>query len=123
QSGPPITLYSATVVSLAGTVSGASHAFRSGQPISSSYASRAGFVDQFFNTNAFIDPTCGFDDTKSIEGQDCAPSGIKYSLLGRYGNAGKGILSGPALANTDLSILKDFAFRERYRLQFRTDFF
>ena len=27
------------------------------------------------------------------------------------------------MANTDLSILKDFAFRERYRLQFRTEFF
>src|SRR5947208_1714476 len=33
------------------------------------------------------------------------------------------VQSGPALANTDLSILKDFAFRERYRLQFRTEFF
>ena len=123
QSGPPITFYTATDVALDGTVSGTYHAFLSGQPIASSHANRAGFVDQFFNPNAFINPTCGFDDTKTIEEQDCTLSSIKYSLLGHYGNAGRGILSGPALANTDLSILKDFAFRERYRLQFRTEFF
>ncbi|HET7101800.1 MAG TPA: hypothetical protein VFJ52_11670, partial [Terriglobia bacterium] len=58
-----------------------------------------------------------------IETQNCAPSNIIYSLLGRYGQSGRGILSGPAFSNTDFSILKDFAYRERYKVQFRAEMF
>jgi len=43
--------------------------------------------------------------------------------LGRYGSAGRGIFSGPAMAQTDLAILKDFRIRESHRLQFRAEFF
>jgi hypothetical protein len=46
-----------------------------------------------------------------------------YSLAGQYGNAGRGILSGPAYNSTDFSIIKDFAFKERYKAQFRSEFF
>jgi hypothetical protein len=58
-----------------------------------------------------------------IEQNNCTPDGIKYSYLGTYGNTGRGILSGPALSNTDFSILKNFAFRDRYKAQFRSEFF
>ncbi len=123
QSGLPITFYQFTDTALDGTISCTYHAFRTGQPIARNHTSRADMVDQFFNIGAFIDPTCGFDDTKTIEAQDCTPFGTKYSVLGHYGTAGRGILSGPAMANTDFSILKDFGFKEHYRLQFRAEFF
>jgi hypothetical protein len=42
---------------------------------------------------------------------------------GVYGNAGRGLISGPALANTDLAALKDFALRESWKLQLRGEFF
>ena len=42
---------------------------------------------------------------------------------GVYGNAGRGLISGPAFNSTDLSALKDFVFREPLRLQFRSEFF
>ncbi len=41
----------------------------------------------------------------------------------QYGNAGRDVLRGPGVKNWDLSAIKDLAFRERYRLQFRSDFF
>jgi hypothetical protein len=33
------------------------------------------------------------------------------------------LISGPAYSNTDLSALKDFVIHERWRLQFRSEFF
>jgi hypothetical protein len=42
---------------------------------------------------------------------------------GTYGNSGRGILRGPGQWNVDGSIFKDFLFAERWRLQFRTEFF
>ena len=39
------------------------------------------------------------------------------------GNVGDNTNSGPPLRNLDASIFKDFAFTERYRVQFRSEFF
>ena len=39
------------------------------------------------------------------------------------GNVGDNTNSGPALQNLDFSVFKDFAFTERFRLQFRSEFF
>jgi hypothetical protein len=41
----------------------------------------------------------------------------------RYGNAGRGILYSPGTNNVDLSAVKNFAIRERFRFQFRVDAF
>jgi hypothetical protein len=43
--------------------------------------------------------------------------------LGQYGQSGRNILSGPAFSNTDFAILKEFPFKERYRVEFRSEFF
>jgi hypothetical protein len=40
-----------------------------------------------------------------------------------YGNAGRGILRGPGRTNVDFSVFKQFAATERFRLQFRGEFF
>ncbi len=42
---------------------------------------------------------------------------------GRFGNAGRGTVYGPGIANLDLSLLKTVALREQLRLQFRAESF
>ncbi len=42
---------------------------------------------------------------------------------GKFGNAGRNIARGPALANLDVSLLKSFRMTERYTLQFRAEAF
>jgi hypothetical protein len=42
---------------------------------------------------------------------------------GMFGNAGIGTITGPGLVNFDMGLYKDFAFTERRRLQFRSEFF
>jgi len=59
-----------------------------------------GGANQYFDPNAFIQP-----------------------LPGTYGNAGRNILQGPHLHETDLSVAKRFSFRERLNLQFRAELF
>jgi len=59
-----------------------------------------GGPNQYFNPNAFIQP-----------------------LAGTYGNAGRNILQGPGLAETDLSLSKKLSLSERLNLQFRAEFF
>jgi len=64
---------------------------------------RGAMVDRFFNTDAFV-PT------------EQVPKGV-------YGNAGRGLISGPALNSSDFSVIKEFVFREPYKVQFRSEFF
>jgi hypothetical protein len=59
-----------------------------------------GNPNQWFNPNAFILPAAG-----------------------TYGNTGRGILTGPGLADLDLSHFKDLALTERLKLQIRPEFF
>jgi hypothetical protein len=68
------------------------------------HESRADMVAMFFNTAAFVP-------------LNSVPRGI-------YGNASRGIISGPALVNTDLAILRYFDLKsDRLRLQMRAEFF
>ena len=55
---------------------------------------------QYFNPNAFLQP-----------------------LPGTYGNAGRNILQGPRLVETDASLTRKFSFNERFALQFRSEIF
>jgi len=59
-----------------------------------------GGPNQYFNPLAFLQP-----------------------LPGTYGNVGRNILEGPALAQFDLSLAKRWALSERLSLQFRSEFF
>ena len=43
--------------------------------------------------------------------------------IGTFGNIGKNALTGPNLITWDMGIFKNFPFRERYRIQFRSEFF
>jgi hypothetical protein len=59
-----------------------------------------GTPNQWFDPNAFVLPTAG-----------------------TWGNAGRGILTGPGLGEVDLSLFKKIALSERMNLQFRAEAF
>ena len=67
------------------------------------HSSRDAMWRTFFNTEAFV------------------PANLLP--LGIYGNVGRGLISGPALVSSDFAVIKDFTFREPFRLQFRSEFF
>jgi outer membrane receptor protein involved in Fe transport len=108
QSGTPLTFTIGQDIALDGTGNGGGqHAFLepgiTDGKISLSHPSRNAMVTQFFNTAAFVP--------------------VNLLPAGYYGNAGRGLISGPAFYNTDFSVLKDFRIRESLSLQFRTEMF
>ena len=106
ESGTPITFYSGQDVALDGTGEQQYAQLKPGATASTvriSHPSREAEVNEFFNTQAFV-PTSN-------------------EPLGIYGNASKGFISGPAYANTDASLLKDFTLPQSFRLQFRLESF
>jgi hypothetical protein len=128
QSGTPITFLNGVDSALDGTNGYRQEsAFLNGQPIALSHSSRGAMVNEFFNTGAFVSPLCGFTaqtgNPQVIEQENCTPTGYKYSMLGQFGNSGRGILSGPDMLNTDFAVLKDFPLKELKRFEFRAEFF
>jgi hypothetical protein len=108
ESGLPITVYTGEDVAVDGTESypGQYAQFVAGAKPSSvgiGHPSRQAEVNEFFNTTAFVNPN--------------------VEPLGTYGNSSKGVVYGPAYADTDASLLKDFALPESFRLQFRAEAF
>jgi Carboxypeptidase regulatory-like domain/TonB-dependent Receptor Plug Domain len=51
------------------------------------------------------------------------PAAFKLPIAGTYGNLGRGVYSGPGLADVDASLSKSTAITERANLQFRAEFF
>jgi hypothetical protein len=51
------------------------------------------------------------------------PNSFTLPVAGTFGNVGRGSIRGPALKNWDMGLFKNFPFTERYRLQFRAEFF
>ena len=95
QSGLPITFWQGQDVALDGTQNSQQHAEltsgATGSTINLDHPNRNAFVNDFFNAGAFVNPNL------------VAP--------GTDGNSGRGIISGPAFANTDFSILRDFPLK------------
>jgi len=50
------------------------------------------------------------------------PAAFSVATSGTFGNEGRNILRGPSLKVVNLSLAKDFHFRERFGLQLRADF-
>lgn len=128
QSGPPITFLNGVDAAVDGTNSyQQENAFLNGQTIAMNHPSTGSMVHEFFNTGAFVNSLCGFKaqigNPQVIEQENCTPFGVKYSMLGKFGGSGRGILSGPAYYDTDFAILKDFPLREQRRFEFRAEFF
>jgi hypothetical protein len=104
QSGAPFTVYMGDDVAQDGVSGGQQHGMlQPGAQVTRDHANRADMIAKFFNTDAFI-PT------------NQVPRGL-------YGDSGRNIISGPGFSNTDFSAIKDFRMTERFRLQFRSEFF
>jgi len=72
-----------------------------GIPYRASYTNKTDKINRFFNTSAFT-----------------------ANLPGTYGNAGRNIISGPGLANVNLSLVKSIPITEHFgTVQFRAEFF
>ena len=106
QSGAPLTVVMGTDVALNGTgQQGLQHAQltrASLTPISGGPSRSKCVYHRFFNTAALC--------------RSAVP-------LGTYGNSGRNIFNGPALNNTDFTLMKDLAIREQLRAQLRGEFF
>src|SRR6185437_5747463 len=50
-------------------------------------------------------------------------SAFQQPALYTFGNAGRNILRGPGIETVNFSGFKNFAFKERYSVQFRAEFF
>ncbi|MBI4875924.1 MAG: TonB-dependent receptor [Acidobacteria bacterium] len=104
QSGAPLSFRMGDDVAQDGSGSRQRAMFKPGAgPLKRDFTSRADMIARYFNTDVFV-PT----------GE--VPRGV-------YGNSGRNILGRPALLNTDFSAMKDFRVSERYRVQFRSEFF
>jgi hypothetical protein len=51
------------------------------------------------------------------------PNCYQLEPVGTFGNTGRNSLRGPGFFNTDIALLKDTKLSERFRLQFRAEFF
>jgi hypothetical protein len=68
-------------------------------------------INNWFNLNAFKIPGC----------PDAQPLCSNPANIGRFGNSGYDILRGPRLFNFDFALMKNFAIREKLKLQFRVN--
>jgi len=81
--------------------------------------------------NAFPDRTCNGNNGPKTVAQwyniNCFTNTFQSEALAagdpRFGNAGRNILTGPGLKNWDLSLMKIFQLSERFKLQFRGEFY
>jgi len=108
QSGAPINFGLSSDIALNGTgQAGLEHAQlvpgATYDTVAIDHPNRAAFVRQFFNTAAFVP--------------------LNQMIPGTYGNAGRNFLNGPALFNSDVTIMREFPIRERLRTQLRGEFF
>ena len=51
------------------------------------------------------------------------PAAFATPAPGQFGTLGKGAVRGKAITNVDFSLAKNWRFKERYNIQFRTEFF
>jgi hypothetical protein len=72
------------------------------------------------------DPNAGRKDTESwinaaaVTNRDFFGADGRAIFVGRFGNAGKGIIDGPGLVTFDAGLFKDFAVTERWRVRLQT---
>lgn len=65
-------------------------------------------VERWFNTTCFTNSLLQADNAKGIF---------------RFGNSGRSLMDGPGLQTYDFALLKNFQVSERFKAQFRAEFF
>jgi len=103
QSGAPFTIRMGDDVAQNGAGGRQRAQLAPGGVVERDHSSRADMISQFFNTSAFV-------PTNEVP-------------RGTYGNIGRNTVTGPAMAHTNFSAIKDFPVTETLKLQFRSEFF
>lgn len=103
QSGSPFSVRMGSDVALDGSGSRQHASVKPDATLTLDHANKGDMIARYFNTDAFLQPS------------QVAP--------GTYGNTGRNILTGPGFGITNFSAIKDFSFTERYKAQFRSEFF
>lgn len=85
-----------------------------------SHASRANCIGNPY-TGATTDPTMLAGAT--APGFFLNPAAFSLPANGTFGNCAPRAFHGPGIENADLSLFKTFAIRERYKVEFRSEFF
>jgi len=71
---------------------------------------------QTLKTNLFFQPSNFTHETGcGTQALTCTP------VYGQFGNAGRDIIHGPGINNTDLQVSKVFVYHERYRVELRME--
>ena len=98
--------------------------FYSGTPLNIlSGVNRAGLIG---NTTQRPDLVPGVPLYLNIPGDPLAivnPAAFKIPAVGTFGNLKRGDVRGPGISNIDFSVAKNWKVKERYGVQFRTEFF
>src|SRR5574340_223164 len=103
QSGSPFSVRMGSDVAMDGSGSRQHASIKPGETPTVNHANKGEMIARYFNTGAFLQPS--------------------QVTPGTYGNTGRNILTGPGFGVTNLSAIKDFNFTERYKMQFRSEFF
>jgi hypothetical protein len=70
-----------------------------------------------------LNPSFSGPVTLGQQGQWFNPNAFILPPIGTYGNLGRGVFSGPGLAELDMSLFKNTSVSEKVTLQFRAEFF
>ena len=97
RSGTPFSIFSGRDIALSGTGNQTGNVV--GNP-EREHSSKADATQQWFNTSAFIAPETG-----------------------RFGNTARNIVRGPGMWNFNVGVFRNIPLTERYRIQFRSEFF
>jgi len=98
------------------------HAFNSGNPYTLS--ARTNFSNAGGDTRPDVIPGVSAEPPEGRRREQWFnPAAFRNPAPGNWGNVGRNTASLPGLVSVDFSIFKNFAFTERQKLQFRTEFF
>jgi hypothetical protein len=91
--------------------------FQSGQP----FTPNTTVFDPYRN-EAFNRPDAVGDPNENVpDGSAFNPGAFRIPALGTFGNAGRNVVRGDGFHSVDLSLFKNFAVTERWKLQFRAE--
>jgi hypothetical protein len=78
--------------------------------------------DLFANVNAGV-PLVSSGSAKENLNAYINPAAFTKAPIGTFGDSGRGMFRGPGQWNVDFSLFKDIPISERFKLQFRSEFF
>jgi hypothetical protein len=116
QNGQPFSVTFTGASNVTGTVSGRADRVP-GVPLYPAKKTKS----QWFNTAAFQAPLC-YNATSTFTCSTFVP-GVSPTSYALYGNSGYDLLRGPRFQDWDMSLQKNIAFADKYKVQLRADSF